>query len=144
MNNTPYHKILLIILSLLMLNCSDDDGTVEEFLSVLPSLVSFNAINTCDIGDPCCLATEFDFRIGYEANGDTELNNIQVSILWSDGDTDTFETDDFNDFGTEVVYDWCYRFGESAWVEVTHVLVGRTGARSPASSVRVEKPDGAN
>ena len=144
MNTKPYHKISVIIFALLMLNCSNDDGTVEDFLSVLPSQVSFTAINTCDIGDACCLATEFDFRIGYEANGDTQVNNIQVSILWSDGDSDTFETDDFNDSGTEVVYDLCYRFGKSEWVEVTHLLVGRTGARSPASIVRVEKPEGAN
>lgn len=134
--------IVLAIVVVLVLGCSKDDDSAGT-LEAMPPEVTFTALNTCDIGG-CCLATEFDFTISYESSNGSEINKITVSIQWSDGDTDTFETNDFTDSGTVVTYDWCYRFSESEWVDVSHVLVGKDGSKSNSSMVRVNKPEGGN
>lgn len=137
-----YGITLLMLAGLMALGCSKDDDSAGT-LEAMPPEVAFTALNTCDIGG-CCLATEFDFTISYESSNGSEINKITVSIQWSDGDTDTFETNDFTDSGTVVTYDWCYRFSESEWVDVTHVLVGKDGSKSNSSMVRVNKPEGGN
>ena len=137
-----YGLAIVTLTGFLVLGCSKDDDSAGV-LEAMPTEVTFTALNTCDIGG-CCLATEFDFTISYESSNGSKINKIMVSIIWSDGDTDTFETDDFNDSGTVITYDWCYRFSDSEWVDVTHVLVGKDGSKSNSSLVRVDKPEGGN
>jgi hypothetical protein len=141
--NKAYQYLLLLVVLLLFSGCSSDDGPKDTINMVQPALTSFTELNTCDIGG-CCLATEFDFSISYAASDGTEIARIEFELEWSDGDTDENSENDFSDTGSNVTYDWCYRFGETIWVDITHILVSTNGAKSSPITVRLMKPDGAN
>ena len=138
-----YKTFLILILSALAVQCSKDDDPQDLISAVQPALTSLSGLNTCDIGG-CCLASEFDFSISYTASDGTEIVKINFDLVWSNGDTDSATENDLADSGAKVDYNWCYRFGDLDWVDVTHTLVSKNGAKSPPSKVRLMKPEGAN
>lgn len=147
-NKKGASKVLCISLILLLmgtvLGCSKDDGGSDFFITAKASTSSFEQLNTCDISS-CCLATEFDFNVVYEASSGIEIDKIIFDLKWSDGDTETGVKEAvFSDSGTSVVYNWCYKFGDDDWVEITHRLISKQGITSNTSVVRLNKPEGAN
>lgn len=152
--NNVAHKLISPILFLIafiaavlcftvLLGCSRDEGSVDIFITAKVSTSSFEELNTCDINS-CCLATEFDFKITYEASPGIEISKIIFDIKWPDGDLNSSEEITLTDNGTNVTYDWCYKFGISEWAEITHRLVTKQGITSNSSMVRLNKPEGAN
>lgn len=149
-NKTTTSKVLRIslisVLIVVIMGCSKDDngGGSDVFINAKVSTSTFEQLNTCDIGS-CCLATDFDFTITYEKSSGIALDKIIFDLKWSDGDTETSVKENvFSDSGTSVVYDWCYKFGNDDWVEITHRLVTKQGIASNTSVVRLNKPSGAN
>ncbi|MEB2778140.1 hypothetical protein SYJ56_22705 [Algoriphagus sp. D3-2-R+10] len=134
-------SLVMVLYFMTLSGCSMDES--QPFITVKPSTATFDEINTCNINS-CCLATRFEFTIGFEASSGTKINKILIDIKWSDGDESARETTDFNNTGSGINYNWCYKFGNEDWVQVTHRLVGDGGITSAPSMVQINKPDGAN
>ena len=135
---------LVVLLLVAIISCNKDDGSSEVFITTKASSSSFEQLNIYDINS-CCLATEFDFTIVYQASSGIEIDKIVLDLKWSDGDTETgIQENVLNDFGTSVVYDWCYKFGNDDWVDITHKMVTKQGITSNISVVGLKKPNEAN
>ena len=133
--------LVMILYLMTLLGCSKDEP--QPFITVKSSTATFDEINTCDINS-CCLATQFEFTISFEAASGTKINKILIDTKWSDGDEGAKETTDFGSTGSGINYNWCYKFGNEDWVQVIHRLVGDGGITSAPSMVQINKPDGAN
>ncbi len=132
--------IIAIIFSSLIVSCGDDS---DSFITAQASSFTFNELNTCDIGGTT-LATSFDFTIAYDASENTKIAKVLFDLEWSNGDSESSETTDFSDLGTRIEYDWCYRFGNDDWVEITHRIVTENDLTSNTSVIMVTRPEGAN
>ena len=135
-------KIVVVttFFSTLFISCGDDN---EDFITANATTFTFNELNTCNIGSGLP-ATSFDFVIDYEASENIEITKITFDLDWSNGDSESTETTEFNDLGTRIEYDWCYRFGGDDWVEITQRIVTNNDLTSNSSVIRVNRPDGAN
>ena len=130
--------IVALFVSTVFISCGDDDP-----ITLGDSSATFTELNTCDIGSGS-LATRFSFTIPYETSGDVTISKVLFDINWSSGDTDNSQTTNFNDTGSRIEYNWCYRYGSEDWVEITHRLELSDGTTSNSSTVTIDKPDGAN
>lgn len=135
-------KIMVVttFVSALFISCGDDS---ENFITAKTSSVTFNDLNTCDIGSGLP-ATSFDFIIDYEASDNIEITKILFDLKWTSGESESTETTEFTDTGMQIEYDWCYRFGTDDWVEITHRLETKNDKKSNSSVVKVNRPAGAN
>lgn len=139
-SNTVKIMAIAIFFSTLFISCGDDS---ENFITAKTSSVTFDDLNTCDIGSGLP-ATSFDFIIDYDASDNIEITKILFELTWTSGESESVETTDFTDTGAQIEYDWCYRFGSDDWVEISHRLETKNDKKSNSSLVRVNKPDGAN
>ena len=133
----------VLLCTTLCFNCSEDDDGPDLFIIAMTSTSSFDDLNTCHI-DSGALATMFDFTIPYEASDGIAINKVVFDIEWSNGDTGSAESNEFINTGTDVLYNWCYRFATDEWVEITHRLETEQGITSNPSVIRVFKPQSAN
>lgn len=141
-NTTILRTIVVACLfSLLFISCGDDES--DNFITAKSTTFIFNELNTCDIGSGLP-ATSFDFNIDYDASDNIEITNILFDLKWSGGDTESTETNEFTDTGMRIEYDWCYRFGNDDWVEITQRLETKNDITSNTSVIKVNRPDGAN
>lgn len=133
---------LAICLTIILISCSDDEPDI--LVTTQSTTVSFGDLNTCDINDGGKFATLFEFTIPYQASSGIEVEKITTEWQWSTGNSGTNEETNFSNTGTSVVYDWCWRFGEDDWVDLTARIVTKQGVTSSPSTLRLNKPAGAN
>ena len=129
-------------LVLVSVSCSDDEPTIS--VTTQSTTLSFGDLNTCDINDGGKFATLFEFTIPYQAASAIEVEKITTDWQWSSGNSGTNEETNFSNTGTNVVYDWCWRFGEDEWVDLTARIVTKQGVISSPSTLRLNKPVDAN
>ena len=142
-----YRQLFILMLSTLvgtiLLGCNNDDVGENAFITAEATELNFDELNTCDIGSDL-MATLFVLTIPYKTSSGNEVDKIEIDMKWSNGDEDSNVEGNFTLENSKAYYDWCFRFGDTEWIEVTTRLVGKQGIKSNPSLIRIVKPEGAN
>ena len=136
--------VLVLFLYLTIASCSSDDEGPVPVITTQATTATFDDLNGCDINDGGPFATLFDFTIPYNTTAPVEIDRITTDWEWETGNSGTNQETSFNDTGAAIIYDWCWRFGDDNWVDLTSRLVTKEGIISSSSSIRLTKPDDAN
>jgi hypothetical protein len=134
----------IILLISVSLSCSKDDDPKVD-IETQPAEVSFVDVNTCQSPFGGSLHTNFFFTIPYKtASPDVKIQKIHYSVSVAGkavGEKDDYT---FNDTGTEIIFSICIRFAGAPEIDVTSTLISTDGRQSNSSTVKIDKPAGAN
>ena len=144
-SNQKHTSVLfLFVFCIAACSCSKkNDEPVPPIAAEPASITSTGSINGCvtSIGS----GSMFYFVIPYKAPAGTVIDKFQYTIKASDGTkkdhqfNTTDGTDSFLNAGS------CVRFGPGVtWVELTFILNSTNGLKSNPSTLRINRPAGAN
>lgn len=136
-------KFMTTVLFLIVLtNCSKDDGAAESAIKAQKTTVSIEGVNNCStsIGD----GTILSLLTPYTAADGLVISKIRLKATVSNGESNESTTTNFTDSGSTIALDGCFTFGSQDWVEYEVRLEANDGSLSNTSTVRVNKPNGAN
>ena len=128
---------------MVLANCSNDDTESADSITIKAATASFEAVNTCALASGSN-GTGFQFTIPYTKTGKKEISFVTVNLEWPTAQSSSSVESNFTDNGTSLTYNRCYRFADQDWVEITHYLVLEEGNGSNPTTLRVNRPAGAN
>nr|WP_299486887.1 hypothetical protein [uncultured Allomuricauda sp.] len=137
LKNTLFYIALLFV----GISCSSDD---ESNLSITANAQSFqlNGVNNCDLSGGT--GSTFVMTIPYTSSDGVDIQKLQIKTKVSDGGSESKTNTQFTDNGTSIVWATCFRFGSQTWVEFEVTLEGSGNSSSNITTVRIDKPAGAN
>lgn len=127
---------------LLFISCSKDDEGSSTSITASAQTFQLNGINNCNTSSGS--GSTFVMTIPYTSSDGVTIEKLQINTKVSDGDSDSDTNTQFTDTGTSIVWAICFRFGPQSWVEYEVKLEGSGGSSSNATTVRINKPNGAD
>ncbi len=133
--------MILVIVILLFVSCNKDDDSTNFTISITNSTFTTTGINNCTvtIGTGTILLVETP----YEASDEQTIEQLLVKTTVSNGETEDNVVTTFQDDGSAIVIANCFHFGSQDWVEFEIRLESNQGAVSNASTIRIDRPTGA-
>jgi len=135
-------RMLTATLFLIMLvSCSNDDG-VDSLIRAEKTTVTIDGVNNCStsIGD----GTVLSLVTPYTAPDGLTITKMRIKARVSNGDSEESVNTNFTDTGSTIVWVGCFTFGSQEWVEYEVRLETADGSLSNPSTIRINKPNGAN
>ncbi len=140
MKTQVYHSIFAAFM-ILLLSCSNDDEGSAVTINASAQTFELNGTNNCNTS--LGTGSTFVMTIPYTSSNGVSIERLQIDTKVSDGGMESGVNTQFTDNGSSIVWATCFRFGTQDWVEFEVRLEGSDGGVSNASSVRINKPDGA-
>lgn len=132
---------ILTFALLLFVNCSKDDEGSNATIMASAQTFEINGVNNCNTSSGS--GSTFVMTIPYTSSDGVSIEKLQVTTKVSDGDSESNTNTLFTDNGSSIVWASCFRFGTQSWVEYEVRLEGNGGSFSNATTVRINKPTGA-
>ncbi len=126
---------------ILFLSCSNDDDTPAVTINASAQTFELNGTNNCNTS--LGTGSTFVMTIPYTASNGVSIERLQIDTRVSDGGIESGINTQFTDNGSSIVWATCFRFGTQDWVEFEVRLEGNDGSVSNISSIRINKPNGA-
>ncbi|WP_190810532.1 hypothetical protein [Flagellimonas sp. S3867] len=134
-------NILVCTAAFLFVNCSKDDGP-NTSITASAQTFELNGLNNCNTSSGS--GSTFVMTIPYTSSDEVDIQRLQIKTKVSDGGSENKTNSQFTDNGSSVVWASCFRFGSQTWVEYEVTLEGSEDTSSNATTVRINKPAGAN
>ena len=133
--------ILFILLIVAISSCSSDDDASSGSIQTQQQTAAIGDLNNCNtsIGTGTIIA----LTIPYTAPTGITIEQLQVNTRVSDGGSDSGINTLFTDSGSEIGWVSCFRFGSQSWVEYEVRLESTDGVLSNPTTVRIDRPNGA-
>ena len=131
--------ILLIVC--LAFSCGDDDDGTSGSIQADQSTVLIGDLNNCSVSSGT--GTIFQFTIPYTATAGITIEQLRITTRVSNGDSINATNTMITDNGSEIGWATCFRYGTTNWVEYDVQLEGDDGSLSNVTTIRVERPTGA-
>lgn len=137
-------KLTALLLTMLIVGCSNDDDGAASVMSISAKSQTFtvNGINNCNTSSGVGSTLLFD--IPYTSPAGSKINKLQIKTTVADGGSEARINTKFTDNNGTISWASCFRFGSQDWVEYEVILEAEDGSVSNPSKVRVNRPDGAN
>lgn len=136
-------KLIFAVLFLgVLAACNKDDDSPDLFINATTSNLTVNdGINDCNtsLGDGTTLRIE----IRYTASPELSIDRLKVKTRVSNGESEEATTNSFNDDESKIIAFNCFHFGSQDWVEFEVRLESNAGVTSNPTTVRINKPNGA-
>lgn len=134
--------LLIFVFLLTLLPGCKKDNNGGLFINAGTQTFSVNGLNNCNTstGKGSTLLLE----IPYTASSGLEISQLRIKTKVSDGGSNEAVNPTFSDDGSTVGWATCMRYGSQSWVEFEVQLESSGGVRSNITSVRIDRPDGAN
>ena len=134
---------MIVLLGVAIIGCSsDDDPNINGSINAQAQTFTVNGINNCNtsIGDGSTLV----FEIPYTTSDGINITKLLIKSTVSDGGTQDAVNTQFSNTNNVIGWVSCFTFGSQDWVEYGVRLEASDGSISNTSTVRVNKPNGAN
>ena len=122
-------------------SCSSDDDASSGSIQAQQQTATIGDLNNCNtsIGT----GTIIELTIPYTASAGVTIEQLQINTQVSDGGSDSGVNTLFTDDGSEIGWVSCFRFGDQSWVEYEVRLESIDGVLSNPTTVRIDRPNGA-
>ncbi len=139
---TSLNNYFLIGILLFIVGCSKDDDGSGSSINASSQTFELNGINNCSTS--LGTGSTFVMTIPYSSSNGISIQRLQINTKVSDGGSESSTNTQFTDNGSSIVWASCFTFGSQNWVEYEVRLEGSNGATSNPSTVRINKPSGAD
>jgi len=133
--------MLLIIAVLITVSCSKDDEGTSFFVTTSNSNFTITSINNCSTSSGP--GTILRVHTPYQLSDSQTIEKLLIRTMVSNGETEENSVTTFQDDGSKTTFANCFRFGSQAWVEFQIRLESSEGVISNTSTIRIDKPNGA-
>ena len=132
---------LVFIFLFIVVGCKKDDNA-GLFINAEPQTFTVNGINNCNTSSG--KGSTFVLDIPYTASPGLVIQQLKIKTRVSDGGSDEAVNTMFSDNGSTISWASCFRFGSQSWAEYEVQLESSGGVRSNPTTVRIDRPNGAN
>ncbi|WP_157941166.1 MULTISPECIES: hypothetical protein [Arenibacter] len=132
--------ILLLVFTNMSCNKSDDDNGL--FINIATMSSEIPALNNCDSGKGTGTGTLIN--VDYSSSPGLVIEKIHIKTSWSNGEGGNAVDLTFENDGSIVEFGECIRYEELSWIEYEVRLEASDGTLSNPSTIRINKPSGAN
>jgi len=133
--------MLLIIAVLITISCSKDDEGTNLFVTTSNSSFTITAINNCTTSSGA--GTILRVKTPYQLSDGHSIEKLLIRTMVSNGESEENTVATFQDDGSTTTFANCFRFGSQDWVEFQIRLESSEGVISNTSTLRINKPNGA-
>lgn len=133
--------MLLIMAALIAISCSKDDEGSNLFVTVSNSTFTVTSINNCSTSSGA--GTILRVNTPYQLSDGQSIEKLLIRTTVSNGESEENMVATFQDDGSKTTFANCFRFGSQAWVEFQIRLESSEGVVSNTSTIRINKPNGA-
>jgi len=133
--------IAVLLLFTVILGCKKDDEGTSFFVTTSNSNFTITAINNCDTSSGT--GTILRVNTPYQLSDGQSIEKLLIRTTVSNGDSEENIVGTFQDDGSKTTFANCFRFGSQDWVEFQIRLESSEGVISNASTIRIDKPNGA-
>lgn len=134
--------ITAALFGFVLAGCSKDDDGGDGPIKAQKTTVTIDGVNNCStsLGD----GTILSLVTPYVVTDGLVITKIRLKATVSNGESEESTTTNFTDTGSTIELEGCFTFGSQQWVEYELRLEVTGGLLSNPSTIRVNKPIGAN
>lgn len=133
--------MLVIIAALLVLSCAKDDEGSSFLVTISDSNFTITSINNCSTSSGA--GTILRVNTPYQLSEGQTIERLLIRTMVSNGETEENTVTTFQDDGSKTTFANCFRFGSQTWVEFQIRLESSEGVVSNTSTIRINRPNGA-
>ena len=134
--------LVMVFLMLTGISCSNDDDGMVSPIQLKTQTFEIQGLNNCNTATG--QGSTVFLYIPYTATAGTTLLKLRRKSTVSNGESSNDVTTVFKVENSIIEWATCIRFGSQTWMEFEIVMEAADGTLSNPSTIRINKPSGAN
>ncbi len=134
--------LLCSLFCAVLISCSKKSDKVDPFITTQPATITSIALNGCTLSSGNT-GTRFYYSILYKVSPGVVIDKVEYTSEYSNGSKFTSEYAVTDGTSGTISRSICIRFASATWGDFNFTLVSSTGLKSNPSSIRIDKPAGA-